>query len=169
MTGQDPGEAVEERRPARGYSWPPFEPGNEVALRHGAYSPRKVEPLANELVERVVAQAQAAESPTPWLRDVTYAPAVWAWARAEARVQLLEEWLMSRGSVGVDAEGEVQGAAKLLTRYEASAARARQALGLDPLSRARLGKDVAAAEVDMAKLMAEEAERDRQGGGDGGR
>jgi hypothetical protein len=34
-------------QPARGYSWEPFRPGNTVALTHGAWSPRKVEPVAS--------------------------------------------------------------------------------------------------------------------------
>ena len=29
---------VTERQPARGYTWPPFEKGNLVAVRHGALS-----------------------------------------------------------------------------------------------------------------------------------
>jgi hypothetical protein len=41
-----------------------------------------------------------------------------------------------------------------LHRFETQAANLRGRLGLDPLSRARLGKDIAATEVDIAKLMA---------------
>lgn len=143
---------VEERPKARGYSWPPFEKGHELSMRHGAYSPRRVEPLAGEMVERVIGQASVEGSPVGYLLDVTYRPALWAWARAEARVQLLEEWLQDRGSVGVDAEGEELGAARALHRAETLAAKARQSLGLDPLARARLGKDVAATGRDRAEL-----------------
>ena len=41
-------------QPARGYSWTTFQPGNVAPLWHGAWSPRRVEPLAAELVEHVV-------------------------------------------------------------------------------------------------------------------
>jgi phage terminase small subunit len=132
--------------PARRYSWPPFEPGNSVALRHGAYSPRRVDPLAAELVERVLAD-------TDWLRPCDR-PAVWAWARAEARVQLLAEHLAANGGDLAD-DGSVRPAADLLSRVEAQAQRMRSVLGLDPLSRARLGRDVAATRVDLEALRAE--------------
>jgi hypothetical protein len=39
--------------PARGYSWPPFEPGNQVALRHGAYAMLTLRPRATEIAERL--------------------------------------------------------------------------------------------------------------------
>jgi hypothetical protein len=35
--------------PARGYSWPPFEPGNVAAVKHGAYATLKLAPRAEEL------------------------------------------------------------------------------------------------------------------------
>lgn len=155
--GVDP---ADERRPARGYSWAPFAPGHELSTTHGAYSPRRVDPLAQDLVDGVLALAAAEGSTVAYLADVTYRQALWAWARTEARVQLVAEWLLDRGGQEVDAEGEVLGAAKLLNRLEANALAQRQRLGLDPLSRARLGKDVASAQVDVAKLMAEEAERE---------
>lgn len=152
----EPGKA-----PARGYSWPPFEKGNTAALRHGAYSPRRVDPLAEEMVTAALVQAETEGSTTGYLLEPSFRQSLWAWARAEARVQLLEEYLMARDVLGLDAEGEVSGAAKLLLRYEASAERARDRLGLSPLARARLGRDVAAATVDLAAIAAEEAERER--------
>lgn len=133
------------RRVGRGYSWPAFTRGNEVALRHGAWSPRKIDPLASELVESVSRQVE-------WWRPADM-PSVWAWARTEARVQLLTEWLAERGDL--DDDGNVRAAADLLTRLEARAQSLRSALGLDPTSRARLGRDVAAAEVDLAGLRVE--------------
>lgn len=133
--------------PARGYSWATAEPGNTIALKHGAWSPRKVEPLAAELVEQVALNAS-------WLRDYDR-PAVWAWARTEARVQLLSEWLADRGG-DLDDEGAVRPAAALLDRLEARAESLRARLGFDPLSRARLGRDTVASELDLARLWAAE-------------
>lgn len=140
-------------RPARGYSWPPFQPGHTLTMRHGAYSPRRVDPLATTLVEAVM-------EATPYLGEASYAPALWAWARAEARVQLLTEWLDDHGLL--DDDGRPRGAADLLVRCERLAAESRARLGLDPLSRARLGRDVTAARVDLAQLF---AELDSDGGG----
>jgi len=134
--------------PARRYSWPPFQPGNEVGLRHGIYSPRKVDPLAAELVEMAVAQAT-------YLAEPSYALAIWAWARAEARVQLLEEYLADRGGVLND-KGEPVPATVLLDQCERRAGKLRNELGLTPLARARLGRDVAAQTVDLARLWADD-------------
>lgn len=137
----------------RGYSWPPFEPGHTLSLRHGAYSPRRVEPLAAEIVE-----AFRGHQPD-WVAAVDDW-AVWAWARTEARIQLLEEWLAAHGG-DLAATGEVRGAAAFLLRCEIRAERQRARLGLDPLSRARLGADVASAGFDLARAMAMAAERER--------
>jgi len=38
---------------ARNYSWPPFEAGNAAAVQHGAYSPRRVDPLAADILASV--------------------------------------------------------------------------------------------------------------------
>lgn len=142
--------------PARGYRWATATPGNTIALRHGAYSPRKVDPLARELVEQVTGELE-------WLTDAD-APAVWAWARAEAQVQLLTEYLMTAAEITEDGVGDldaerVRSAYLLLHRAEARAQTGRTRLGLDPLSRAKLGRDVAAGKVDLARAMAEEARR----------
>lgn len=131
--------------PARGYAWEPFQPGHTLSTRHGAYSPRRVDPLAAQLVDAVTEAAT-------YLDDACYAPALWAWARAEARVQLLTEWIDEHGLL--DEDGKPRGAADLLIRCERLAAEGRARLGLDPLSRARLGRDVTAAQVDLAQLLA---------------
>lgn len=141
------------KSPVRGYSWPPFAPGHELSMKHGAYSPRRYEPLAAELVEQVLAQASVDGAPTAYLAEPSYRPAVWAWARCEAKVQLITEWLADRGG-DMDEEGEVRSAALLLEKVERRGESLRARLGLDPLSRARLGRDVAAGSVDVARLMA---------------
>jgi hypothetical protein len=136
---------------ARGYSWPPFEKGNQVGLRHGAWSPAIVEPLAAEIIDAV--------RPTVSWWTAADEPAVHSWARTEARIQRITQWLEQRGSE-LDEDGEAVGAANMLTRLEKQAESLRSKLGLDPLSRSRLGANVAGAQVDMARLMAEEAQRD---------
>ncbi len=61
------------------YKWRDAWPGNELALRHGANSERKVQPVADQLGTRLV-------EVRPDLADESYGPAVKAWARAERRV-----------------------------------------------------------------------------------
>jgi len=141
-----------------------LQPGHELSTRHGAYSPRRVEPLAAELVDQVLDDPDI-----PYLQMPSYRLAVWAWARAEAQVQLLTEYLADRaGESGVgDLDDEsIRAAYLLLHRAEARADRSRSKLGLDPLSRARLGRDVALghrAAMDTASIMTQLARLDREG------
>jgi hypothetical protein len=148
---------------------PPFQPGHQLSLRHGAYSPRRVDPLAQELIDAVL------EDPaTNYLRAAHWRPALYAWAQAEAQVQLLTEWLAKRGEASGDGVGDlsdesVRSVYLLLHRAAGRATTGRTRLGLDPLSAARLGRDRNAAAVDMAKLMqlaAEEDQRQQEGGSD---
>ena len=138
---------------ARGYSWAPFAPGHEVNTRHGAYSPRKVDPLATEIIE-------ATRPGVTWWRDADE-PAIQAWGRVEARIQLMSEWLAEHGG-DLTAEGSVRPAAAELTRLEVRAESMRSRLGLDPTSRARLGRDVAAQSLDLARLWAAQEAQDAE-------
>ena len=130
---------------ARGYSWEPFKPGNEAAVRHGAWSPRRVEPLARELVDLVLADPDIG-----YLAAASYRPALWSWATAEVRAQLFSEALADHECTGCKRCAEWD---ERLRRWQTTAMNHRQRLGLDPLSRARLGRDVAAAQVDVAELL----------------
>lgn len=135
---------------------PPLQPGHEVTLKHGAYSPRRVDPLAKDLVDLMLADPGLG-----YLTAPAYRPELWAWARAEARVQLLQEYLEDRAgddTVPDPSDERVRSAELALHRAEARAASGRNRLGLNPLARAKLGKDVAlghAANADVAKVMAE--------------
>ena len=142
--------------PARGER-PPFKPGNVDGLRHGSYSPRIVDPLAHELVERVLAEVA-------YLAEPSYATAVWAWARAEARIALLVEYVEREGVL--DRKGNPRPALAALTEQERLATLHRQRLGLDPLSRARLGRDVTAARLDLARFWIDEDEDEDEGPAD---
>jgi hypothetical protein len=133
----------EELRPARGYSRAPFKEGHEVKVTHGAYLKRRVDPVARELVETIIEDV-------PYLSEPSYEPAVWAWARAEARVQVLAAWLDENGAL--DENGTPRPALAALLQFEKLASTHRTRLGLDPLSRAQLGRDVTAQQMDLARL-----------------
>ncbi|WP_454835133.1 hypothetical protein [Rhodococcus qingshengii] len=126
---------------------PPFAPGNELSMRHGAHSERTLAPIAAAWVKTALEQCA-------YLQDPSYEPALLAWARFEAKCDLLHDWIDKHGLI--DEHGQATPAAKLLPVYEGRAASLRAPLGMDPLSRARLQRDAAATQVDLAQLMAEE-------------
>ena len=126
-----------------------------MAERHGAYSPRKVDPLAQELIDAMLQVASVDGSPVAYLADPTYRPALIAWGRAEAQQDLIEAHLAELGPI--DPDGKVRSAADLLERVARRAERMRARLGLDPLSRASLAKDLAVAmsghDLDRLKAL----------------
>lgn len=142
-----------ELTPAPAQSWqrPPFEKGNTLSIRHGAHSERSIAPIAEKWIETALSQCA-------YLNDPSYAPALTAWARFEAKVDLLHDWIDEYGLI--DATGQATPAAKLLPVYEGRASSLRATLGMDPVARAKLQRDAAATQVDLAALMAQEADND---------
>jgi hypothetical protein len=120
--------------PRRGYSWPPF------PSKHGARSPRHVDPVAAEL-------AAALLEDRPDLAG--YPEAVMAWARAESRCILLADYHARVGFL--DDDGQVRGG-KHVAAFETQAANLRVRLGLDPLADAQLRKQQAEALVAATDL-----------------
>jgi len=129
-----------------GQSRPPFASGNKLAVRHGA----KSRPMMDELAAAKLAELRSQAS---WIEDVDQ-DALLAWLVAEARCDTLRRHTDLHGLV--DAKGKPTGAADFLLRCERQAEGLRARLGLDPLSRARLGRDTASARLDLAKLWASE-------------
>lgn len=167
---RDPQRAESDWVPAFEGQRPPFLPGNAKSLLHGARSPRIREPLAEQIVQDVLAD----ESVPAYAKAPAFRMELQAMARAEAQVYLVGGWLAAQaGEDGVPDLGSdrVRTAYGVLHRAEQRAASARQRLGLSPAAAARLGKDVAvgeaAASVDvaqrMALLAAHEEELKRQG------
>ncbi len=152
-------------RPQNERQHPPFAEGNAFGLVHGAYSPRRIAPLAAEILEHLLADQSIAHLAAPRWRLTLL-----ALARAESQIQLLTEYLVTAGEHAGDGVGDldsdrVRSAYLLLHRAEARAITLRARLGLDPLSAARLGRDRASEAVDVARLMErlerEERERER--------
>jgi hypothetical protein len=146
--------------PARGYRWEDAKPGNLLAVKHGAYSDRLVLPFAEDLL------AELAPAFPDYLQEPKYRPAVLRHVVTLARIARLSAWLEDQAGDGVpevDGKGRVRGAMDLLERLGRAADREAAALGLTPASAARLGRNVAAAKVDLAALWAAEAEQDAGG------
>ncbi|MBA8958186.1 hypothetical protein JOJ86_001477 [Rhodococcus percolatus] len=140
---------------ARGYSYEPFKAGNTVGQRHGAHSERVIAPLAAE-----IANAQLEE--LPYLRDPSYRETLLDWARTTAKIERIEAWLDENGGDIAD-DGSVRGAAIHLLRLQAHASKVSARLGFDPLSRAKLGKDLTATKLDAAQILTAEREAAEKG------
>jgi hypothetical protein len=138
-------------RPPRGLTrtHPPFQEGNLVAVRHGAFSEAIVASAASDIV-------CAAIEAVPRLAAPEYRAAVTAWGRAEARCLLVEKFLEEHGLL--DEDGRPRPAADLALRVERQAADARSRLGLDPMSRVKLEQALAASAKDRLDIQAELAE-----------
>jgi hypothetical protein len=128
--------------PVRGYSWAPFEKGNTVSTRHGVWSQRKVDPMAEELASGLIVDRP----------DLAGHPeTVFAWARAEARCILLADHF---GDGLFDGEGNERPGLRLIAQFERLAADLRARLGLDPRSEAELARERGAATLTAVDLEA---------------
>lgn len=139
--------APEDYKPPRGYSWEPFKPGNLAAVKHGVYSDRTIQPLAERIAEAIVEEA-------PELGAPRFRFALSAWAHAEARAALLRFLL---GGV-IDADKPPEKWLKELRAEERRAAEERRELGLSPSSYAKLQREMADAakgRYDLEKLTEE--------------
>jgi hypothetical protein len=137
----------ESTAPARRYSWPPFQPGNDVgkqfergndsSLTHGANSLAIVEPRARELGAVVFSLHEHLDP----ARD---ADAVGRLAMCLSRIERIYWWLSEQDDpVFADAaKGKIHGVYERLERAEREARQADAALGLSPLARVRLGLDL---------------------------
>ena len=135
---------------------PPFAPGNEMAVKHGAKSPRKVDPIADALASELLLDESLA-----YLRAPRYSAAVQAWAVAEAKCALISNWVdgMPIAEAAASKQGQTS-PLELLRKWETTAQNHRSRLGLDPMSAARLGKDVAQgrqadAATELTKMRAQ--------------
>jgi hypothetical protein len=140
---RDPAHGRADGHAARGYSWPPFEPGHELSTRHGAFSRRRVDPLAAELTTGLLSERADL---------VRYPEVVAAWARAEARCLLLGDWIAEHGVL--DEHGNGTAALRYVAQFERLAIELRARLGLDPRSEAELARDRSEAERNIVDLDA---------------
>ena len=118
----------------------PFEQGNNYALRHGARSERRVSVVAQQILEGLL---ENPETPRYLGEDSSYGPALTAWATAEARVSLINAYLDEQGlEKAFSGKGWMLEASR---KWSVTAANLRTRLGLDPVSRAKILRDLSAA------------------------
>lgn len=139
---------------------PPFQPGNQLNLRHGAFSPARTDPIAHGFINELVS-----DPATAYLGQPRFSAALWHWASAQAKVQLLSEWVDGMEiQDAADSDKGKTSALELLRKWIATAQTQAARLGLDPLSAARLGKDVASTQVDLATLLSKRPDTGTQQG-----
>jgi hypothetical protein len=145
------GTPVTEPSPARHYSWPPFQPGHTLSLRHGAFSDRTISARALEIRELLLERY-------PYLADDAFMEAVQRYTRAEARALLLHTFIMEKvESDGVEAVrpylwAEARGA-------DALAQKCGQDCGLDPAGHAKIARDLGMAASVRGQHAALQLER----------
>lgn len=109
---------------------PPFEPGNEVAVTHGAYAKLKLAPRADELAQDFRRRAPIPTTPTD---EPGFAAFGLVAAQLEAASKALEE-------AGPDELGRLRADVR---GWLASFIRYADAFGFTPAARVRLGLDIA--------------------------
>jgi len=129
---------TDDHRPARGYSWPPFEKGHTASLVHGAYSERAIAERAEQVHERLLEVA-------PWVDQDHFAPSVHRYVQATAREQLAHEHLMASDKLSPRLLEAATAAARLAWSMG-------DALGLTPAGHAKLKMLVAGGEHAEASL-----------------
>lgn len=133
--------------PAFASQRPPFEPGNDVATTHGARSERRIAPRAQAILDELVSDP----SLPAYLQDPSYRGALAGLARAEAIVSLLEDHLATLNTAQA-----TKGNLPILEQYRrwlTTVQTHRRALGLDPMSRGALTKDLAVAKANAAEAL----------------
>jgi hypothetical protein len=115
-------------------------------MRHGIWSKRKVNPLAEDLAAGLLSERDDLNA---------YPELVMAWGRAEARCLLLDGWFAEGGPL--DNEGKERPGLRFVGQFEKLAADLRAQLGLTPGSHADLARsraDAIKGELDLEGLIA---------------
>lgn len=121
-----------ETQGARGYSWPPFEPGNTAAVKHGTRSLRLIRERADEIRDMLLTQY-------PYLAEPQFAASILRYCRLEARARMLDTYVTEKAQ----AEGIEAVKPYLLaeaTRADLAAQKAGQDCGLDATGHARIAE-----------------------------
>ncbi|MDQ6794345.1 MAG: hypothetical protein M3067_05935 [Chloroflexota bacterium] len=149
---------------ARRYSWPPFEPGNQAAAKHGAGSAAIV--AVN--VPPVIAEVQSAIStslPFATQADIFHVEAL---ARLLVRIRQIDGYLDRLGGGLIDSRGRPRGCASLylalLREFRSMAGE----LGVGPAARARLLGDLSVLQQREHAERASDELRQRYGQREGG-
>lgn len=133
--------------PAPSGSWPAFAPGNKAAVVHGTHTPLLTDPIADSFIAEMMAVAPG------YMDDASFRYAIRGWAMAETRSLLYDTWMDGlEDEEKYRATGAQAPAIARSQELAEAAARARTRIGLDPVSRVKIGKALTSQGVDLAKL-----------------
>jgi hypothetical protein len=122
---------------------PPFQEGNRVALKYGAFSPRVVDPQAAARVAEVLLTEELA-----YLADPSFRESLWTWATRRTQADLIYAQIVEH-----QAHGRCLGCKRCRgweerwSKFDRAAERAAGKLGLDPEARSEILQRLAAANV----------------------
>lgn len=147
MTDRREGDRPASGVPARGYSWPPFEPGNQASLRHGAYSTLATGERAQGVADEIRTSLpfySPADEPAVRLLAVSL-------VRVEFATRALDEVDEQLGGKAlapymIDSHERLDRLRKDLRSWIATSVRLMAELGMTASSRVRLGVDVVLAQ-----------------------
>jgi hypothetical protein len=173
------------QRVGRGYSWEPFSQGHELSTVHGAYSARKTDPLASQLIAELLDSEDCPEH----CRLPRFRWSLEAWARTTAQLHLVSAWLadqvaehgleaaLAESTSGVETMSAGKGRTRkvsagkrieaglvLVDRLERRAAALRAELLLSPAAASRAGLDVVAREENLMQQALRLVLEDREDG-----
>jgi len=140
-------------------SWqrPPFEPGHQLSVRHGANSDVLVIPEAERLMPAVL-------DANPHLDPIRDSVAVKRYCVIQSRIWRVYDWLAAQEDAVFDDvdQGTIHAAYERLERWERQADAAEEKLALTPLTRLRYDLDrLRAGEVDPEEIERQREARER--------
>jgi hypothetical protein len=128
---------------------PPFQPGNQLAVTHGAYSTERTDPIAQRYIQEV-----CSDPATSYLRSPAYHAMLWQWGVLMAQCELITVHMASMTfEERTNSDRGKTSPMDLYTRFSGRALALAKEMGFTPRSRAGLGKDVASTQVDLATLL----------------
>lgn len=134
-----------------------FEPGNTWQLKHGARSERMITPVAQWYMNHALND----EGMPEYLRAPNFQTAVLAWARAEAKRELLEEWIakMTPEEMMTPAKSGVKSPIEQWRVMDQHCRALRADLGMNPAAFAKIKKDMGIAQEAQENVIAKAMKR----------
>jgi hypothetical protein len=153
MSGDRPASGI----PAKG-SWPPFEPGNRLAERHGGYlaaAALSSEERTKELAEQIAASqviSHAADAGAVWRLAIVYRRCERALTAVEAADQRIEQ-AAAEGDFEAAGDALVEQLRRDLRGWLRLAGQIEADLGRNPMARAKLGLDAIRSHAELQRYL----------------